>query len=230
MKLSSRTALRRSDDARVLSAARQTSVDRDSDNSAIRYWPLQALSRARQRAASPACQRTRDRTRLFAHYEEKSARRHCTWMRHSLRIVITGWYAKSFCTWPECCVDSISTAKSFFAIVEPGSCFAGNLLELMLASDRSYMLNNPDENDRSSLYSELNAWRAADEQWFDASAVALSQLSRKKSTKFSAHTISFDTEEADEARAWSRSHQTNSTGKMKFAWRSKSEPRCLPMH
>jgi benzoyl-CoA-dihydrodiol lyase len=37
------------------------------------------------------------------------------------------------------------TAKSFFAIVEPGSCFAGNLLELMLASDRSYMLNNPDE-------------------------------------------------------------------------------------
>jgi benzoyl-CoA-dihydrodiol lyase len=37
------------------------------------------------------------------------------------------------------------TAKSFFAIVEPDSCFAGNLLELLLASDRSYMLNNPDE-------------------------------------------------------------------------------------
>jgi len=34
------------------------------------------------------------------------------------------------------------TAKSFFAIVEPGSCFAGNLLELLLASDRSYMLND----------------------------------------------------------------------------------------
>lgn len=37
------------------------------------------------------------------------------------------------------------TAKSFFSIVEPESCFAGNMLELMLASDRSYMLNNPDE-------------------------------------------------------------------------------------
>ncbi len=36
------------------------------------------------------------------------------------------------------------TAKSFFAIVEPGSCFAGNLLELLLASDRSYMINDPD--------------------------------------------------------------------------------------
>lgn len=48
------------------------------------------------------------------------------------------------------------TAKSFFAIVEPGSCFAGNLLELLLASDRSYMLNNPDEPIELAT-SELNA-------------------------------------------------------------------------
>jgi benzoyl-CoA-dihydrodiol lyase len=31
------------------------------------------------------------------------------------------------------------SAKSFFALVEPGSCFAGSLLELALASDRIYM-------------------------------------------------------------------------------------------
>ncbi|HEV2905683.1 MAG TPA: hypothetical protein VGW32_11570, partial [Pyrinomonadaceae bacterium] len=37
------------------------------------------------------------------------------------------------------------TAKSFFSIIEPGSCFAGSLLELALSSDRVYMLNNPDE-------------------------------------------------------------------------------------
>lgn len=48
------------------------------------------------------------------------------------------------------------TAKSFFAIVEPGSCFAGNLLELLLASDRSYMLNNPDETIELA-FSDLNA-------------------------------------------------------------------------
>ena len=48
------------------------------------------------------------------------------------------------------------TAKSFFAIPEPGSCFAGNLLELLLASDRSYMLNNPDEAVEVA-FSELNA-------------------------------------------------------------------------
>lgn len=46
------------------------------------------------------------------------------------------------------------TAKSFFAIVQPQSCFAGNLLELLLASDRSYMLMD-DQN--SVAISELNA-------------------------------------------------------------------------
>ena len=49
------------------------------------------------------------------------------------------------------------TAKSFFAIVEPGSCFAGNLLELLLASDRSYMLNDPEAGEASLAVSELNA-------------------------------------------------------------------------
>jgi benzoyl-CoA-dihydrodiol lyase len=48
------------------------------------------------------------------------------------------------------------TAKSFFAIIEPGSCFAGNLLELALSSDRTYMLNNPDEKVEVAT-SELNA-------------------------------------------------------------------------
>lgn len=48
------------------------------------------------------------------------------------------------------------TAKSFFAIVEPGSCFAGNLLELLLASDRSYMLKDSEKGDASLSVSELN--------------------------------------------------------------------------
>ena len=49
------------------------------------------------------------------------------------------------------------TAKSFFTLVEPGSCFAGNLLELLLASDRSYMLNNSEEAQAAVCVSELNA-------------------------------------------------------------------------
>lgn len=37
------------------------------------------------------------------------------------------------------------TAKSFFALVTPGSCFVGSLLELALASDRVYMKDAEDE-------------------------------------------------------------------------------------
>ncbi len=47
------------------------------------------------------------------------------------------------------------TAKSFFSFIEPGSCFAGNLLEIVLASDRSYMLNDPEAESYLAL-SELN--------------------------------------------------------------------------
>ena len=36
------------------------------------------------------------------------------------------------------------TSRSFFALIEPGSCFAGTLFELALAADRSYMLDDPD--------------------------------------------------------------------------------------
>ena len=49
------------------------------------------------------------------------------------------------------------TAKSFFAIVKPGSCFAGNLLELLLASDRSYMLNDSEAGQALIQVSALNA-------------------------------------------------------------------------
>jgi benzoyl-CoA-dihydrodiol lyase len=48
------------------------------------------------------------------------------------------------------------TAKSFFSIIEPGSCFGGNLLELLLASDRSYMLNDPGQV-VEIISSEMNA-------------------------------------------------------------------------
>ncbi|OLC35001.1 MAG: benzoyl-CoA-dihydrodiol lyase [Candidatus Rokubacteria bacterium 13_1_40CM_4_69_5] len=39
------------------------------------------------------------------------------------------------------------SARSVFALIEPGSCFAGTLLELALAADRSYMLAGAREGD-----------------------------------------------------------------------------------
>ncbi|KPF44897.1 benzoyl-CoA-dihydrodiol lyase [beta proteobacterium AAP51] len=41
------------------------------------------------------------------------------------------------------------SSRSLFALIEPGSCFAGTLLELALACDRSYQLMLPDDETRS---------------------------------------------------------------------------------
>ena len=48
------------------------------------------------------------------------------------------------------------TARSFFALIEPGSCFAGTLFELALAADRSYMLDDPERPTTIAL-SGMNA-------------------------------------------------------------------------
>jgi benzoyl-CoA-dihydrodiol lyase len=48
------------------------------------------------------------------------------------------------------------TAKSFFALVDAGSCFAGSLMELALAADRVYMLDHPEEKVELRL-SQVNA-------------------------------------------------------------------------
>jgi benzoyl-CoA-dihydrodiol lyase len=46
------------------------------------------------------------------------------------------------------------SSRSLFALIEPGSCFAGTLLELALAADRSYMLDV--ENGPQIAVSQLN--------------------------------------------------------------------------
>ncbi|HJQ45275.1 MAG TPA: 2,3-epoxybenzoyl-CoA dihydrolase [Amycolatopsis sp.] len=54
------------------------------------------------------------------------------------------------------------TSRSLFALIEPGSCFAGALLEIALACDRQYILDGPpvddeDSEERASIHlSEAN--------------------------------------------------------------------------
>jgi benzoyl-CoA-dihydrodiol lyase len=89
------------------------------------------------------------------------------------------------------------TAKSFFAIIEPGSCFAGNLLELALSADRTYMLNDP-EADLAIGTSEINAGALP-------MSNGLTRLQSRflaepgKVEEVLAHEGSFDTEAADRA-------------------------------
>ena len=42
------------------------------------------------------------------------------------------------------------SSRSIFALIEPGSCFAGTLLELALAADRTYMLDGAREGDAAA--------------------------------------------------------------------------------
>ena len=48
------------------------------------------------------------------------------------------------------------SARSIYAVVEPGSCFAGTLVELALAADRIYMLDAESEPHGSVVLSEMN--------------------------------------------------------------------------
>ena len=43
------------------------------------------------------------------------------------------------------------SSRSLFALIEPGSCFAGTYLELALACDRSYQLALPDDEERAPV-------------------------------------------------------------------------------
>jgi benzoyl-CoA-dihydrodiol lyase len=48
------------------------------------------------------------------------------------------------------------TSRSMFALITPGSCFAGTLLELALACDRTYMLQTEDEPPPAIVVSPIN--------------------------------------------------------------------------
>ncbi|MBP46742.1 MAG: benzoyl-CoA-dihydrodiol lyase [Myxococcales bacterium] len=43
-------------------------------------------------------------------------------------------------------------ARSMFALIEPGSCFAGVCYEIAMAADRSYMLDDPDQPNHIALH------------------------------------------------------------------------------
>jgi benzoyl-CoA-dihydrodiol lyase len=89
------------------------------------------------------------------------------------------------------------TAKSFFALIEPGSCFAGNLLELALSADRTYMLNDP-ESAVELATSELN--RGAFPMSNGLTRLQSRFLAQpEKADAVLEHKATFDTEAAEEA-------------------------------
>src|SRR5258705_875875 len=118
------------------------------------YWPLQAYRefddallylRVNEQLIGLVCLRTEvDAERLLAIDQTLAANRE-HWLIREILLHMARVLRR---------LDL--TAKRFFAIVEPQRCFAGSLLELLLASDRSYMLNS--ENDKVEVaLGKLNA-------------------------------------------------------------------------
>jgi len=115
------------------------------------YWPLQAYRelddallhlRVNEPLIGLVCLRTEGDAETVLSIDQTLAANHDHWLVREIVLNMARVLRR---------LDL--TAKSFFAIVEPGSCFAGNLLELLLASDRSYMLM---DSDASLAVSELN--------------------------------------------------------------------------
>jgi benzoyl-CoA-dihydrodiol lyase len=89
------------------------------------------------------------------------------------------------------------TARSFFAIVDRGSCFAGSLLEIALAADRTYMLDDENGAVRIAL-SPLNAGLLP--MCHGPSRLAVRCMADPaQMDKVLAHTEPLDAREADEA-------------------------------
>jgi len=62
----------------------------------------------------------------------------------------THWFVRETIGWLRRTLSRLDvSSRTLFALVEPGSCFAGSLLELLLACDRSYMLALPDDAARA---------------------------------------------------------------------------------
>jgi benzoyl-CoA-dihydrodiol lyase len=119
------------------------------------YWPLQAYRelddallylRVNEPLIGLVCIRTRGDSETVLQLDQTLAANLNHWLVHEIVLNMARVLRR---------LDL--TAKSFFAIVEPGSCFAGNLLELLLASDRSYMLKDAEAGEASLAVSELNA-------------------------------------------------------------------------
>ena len=110
------------------------------------FWPL-ALARelddlilhlrANEETVGVWVFRTTGSADLVTAYDRILAEHQADWLVREIRLF-----------WKRVLKRLDVSSRSLFALVEPGSCFAGSLLELLLAADRSYMLDGTREGDR----------------------------------------------------------------------------------
>ena len=123
------------------------------------------------------------------------------------------------------------TSRSLIALIEPGSCFAGSLLELALAADRSYLLAGVFEDDDPDADPAHDHGRpdeprpAADGQRPDPAADPVLRRRRRRWPR-SRQATGQPAARPPRPRssAWSPSPRTTSTGTTRSGSRSRSGP------
>ncbi len=122
------------------------------------------------------------------------------------------------------------TSRSLLALIEPGSCFAGSLLELALAADRSYMLFgvfeevDPDAQPGHDHGRPDEPRPAADGQRPDPAADPVPGRPGRAGRGREAGRGGAGGGRRGPGRAWSRSPPTTSTGTRRSASPSRSGP------
>ena len=132
------------------------------------------------------------------------------------------------------------TSRSLFALIEPGSCFAGPLLELALACDRQFMLNGlPDERSGPGGRPGSAAARRAHPvrgelrrvphvQRPDQAGIPVPRRPGSRGQAGTAHRAPGRGRRKPWTSGWSRSPRTTWTGTTRYASPARSGPRSAP--
>ena len=122
------------------------------------------------------------------------------------------------------------SSRTLFALIEPGSCFAGTLAELAFAADRTYMLALPDDAARAPKLTLVDANFGAYPMVNDQSRLARRFYDEAeplaRSARGDRQARSMPTRRS--RSAWSPRRPTTSTGPTRSASRSRSARRCRP--
>ena len=124
------------------------------------------------------------------------------------------------------------SSRSLIALIEPGSCFTGTLLELAFASDRSYMLDGGFEGSNvppAGDHADGHEFRPADHvQRADPAADPLLGRRRRAGRRPRTRPATRWTRSTPRNSAWSPSRPTISTGRTRCASPSRSARRSPP--
>ena len=121
-----------------------------------------------------------------------------------------------------------TTSRSLFALIEPGSCFAGLLAEIAFAADRSFMLEGQFEERRRPEAARGDPARrvqhrpAADGQRPHPAAGPLPRQRRRAGRRARPPSAGTSTPPRPSSSAWSPARRTTSTGRTRSAWSSRS--------